>query len=122
MFRLKSVRQSRWIMKSRVRSTQLILHYVIFGRQTGLSNIGRIIVSKAFIDNHADLLTYTYPVDNDYSGVVTAYICSAAAAPWKKNCNSFSWKPAIPVIHLEDSPQTKTILLPVSAQLIKAAQ
>ena len=45
-----------------------------FWETDSLSNIGRIIVSKAFIDNHADLLTYTYPVDNDYSGVVTAYI------------------------------------------------
>ena len=35
---------------------------------------GRLIVSKAFIDAHSDILTYTYPVDNDYSGVVTAYI------------------------------------------------
>lgn len=45
-----------------------------FWETDSLSNIGRIIVSKAFIDNHADLLTYTYPVDNDYSGVVTTYI------------------------------------------------
>ena len=45
-----------------------------FWETDSLSNIGRIIVSKAFIDSHADLLTYTYPVDNDYSGIVTAYI------------------------------------------------
>lgn len=45
-----------------------------FWETDSLSNIGRIIVSKAFIDNHADLLTYTYPMDNDYSGVVTTYI------------------------------------------------
>ena len=45
-----------------------------FWETDSLSNIGRIIISKAFIDSHADLLTYTYPVDNDYSGIVTAYI------------------------------------------------
>lgn len=39
-----------------------------------LSNIGRLIVSKAFVDSNAQLLTYTYPADNDYSGVVTAYL------------------------------------------------
>ena len=45
-----------------------------FWETDSLSNIGRLIVSKAFIDAHSDILTYTYPVDNDYSGVVTAYI------------------------------------------------
>lgn len=39
-----------------------------------LSNIGRLIVSKAFLDARSDILTYTYPVDNDYSGVVSAYV------------------------------------------------
>lgn len=39
-----------------------------------LSNIGRLIVSKAFVDNNSELLTYTYPEDNDYSGVVAAYV------------------------------------------------
>lgn len=45
-----------------------------FWETDSLSNIGRIIVSKAFVDSHLDMLKYTYPVDNDYSGVVTAYI------------------------------------------------
>ncbi len=33
-----------------------------------------MIVSKSFIDSHSDILEYTYREDNDYSGVVTAYI------------------------------------------------
>lgn len=45
-----------------------------FWETDSLSNIGRIVVSKAFIDSHSDLLSYTYPEDNDYSGIVTAYI------------------------------------------------
>ncbi len=45
-----------------------------FWETDSLSNIGRLIVSKAFIDAHSDILTYTYPEDNDYSGVVCAYI------------------------------------------------
>lgn len=45
-----------------------------FWETDSLSNTGRIIVSKAFIDSNLDLLAYTYPVDNDYSGVVTAYL------------------------------------------------
>ena len=45
-----------------------------FWETDSLSNIGRLIVSKAFIDVNSDLLAYTYPVDNDYSGVVVAYI------------------------------------------------
>lgn len=39
-----------------------------------LSGIGRLIVSKAFVDAHSELLTYTYPEDNDYSGIVAAYV------------------------------------------------
>lgn len=39
-----------------------------------LSGMGHIVVSKAYIDAHSDILTYTYPKDNDYSGVVTAYL------------------------------------------------
>ncbi|RAZ89973.1 hypothetical protein DK853_42430, partial [Klebsiella oxytoca] len=38
-----------------------------FWETDSLSNIGRLIVSKAFVDVHSDILTYTYPVDNDYS-------------------------------------------------------
>ncbi len=45
-----------------------------FWETDSLNNIGRLIVSKAFVDTHSDILTYTYPVDNDYSGIVTAYI------------------------------------------------
>lgn len=39
-----------------------------------LSGIGRLIVSKAFVDANSQQLTYTYPVDNDYSGIVAAYL------------------------------------------------
>ncbi len=45
-----------------------------FWETDSLSNIGRLIVSKAFVDAHSDILAYTYPIDNDYSGVVTAYV------------------------------------------------
>ena len=45
-----------------------------FWETDSLSNIGRLIVSKAFVDVHSDILAYTYPVDNDYSGIVTAYV------------------------------------------------
>ena len=45
-----------------------------FWETDSLSGIGRLIVSKAFVDAHSDILTYTYPVDNDYSGVVSAYV------------------------------------------------
>lgn len=45
-----------------------------FWETDSLSNIGRLIVSKTFLDNNSELLTYTYPEDNDYSGVVAAYI------------------------------------------------
>ncbi len=45
-----------------------------FWETDSLSSIGRLIVSKAFIDAHLDILSYTYPVDNDYSGVVCAYV------------------------------------------------
>ncbi|MDE6601714.1 MAG: ABC transporter permease [Lachnospiraceae bacterium] len=45
-----------------------------FWETDSLSNIGRLIVSKAFVDAHSNILTYTYPVDNDYSGVVSAYV------------------------------------------------
>jgi len=45
-----------------------------FWETDSLSNIGRLIVSKAFVDAYSDILTYTYPMDNDYSGVVSAYV------------------------------------------------
>ena len=90
-----------------------------FWETDSLSNIGRIIVSKAFIDNHADLLTYTYPVDNDYSGVVTAYIMFRSGGSVEEKLQQLLMETAIPVIHLEDSPQTKTILLPCQPSLSK---
>ena len=45
-----------------------------FWETDSLSNIGRLIVSETFVEAHSDILTYTYPVDNDYSGVVSAYV------------------------------------------------
>lgn len=45
-----------------------------FWKTDSLSNVGRLIVSEYFMDRYSDLLTYTYPVDNDYSGVIVAYI------------------------------------------------
>ncbi len=45
-----------------------------FWETDSLSNIGRLIISRDFVGAHSDILTYTYPVDNDYSGVVSAYI------------------------------------------------
>ena len=45
-----------------------------FWETDSLSNIGRLIVSKAFVDRHSDTLSYTYPAEKDYSCVVTAYI------------------------------------------------
>lgn len=45
-----------------------------FWETDSLSSIGRLIVSKAFVDSHSNILTYTYPEDNDYSGVVSAYV------------------------------------------------
>ena len=50
-----------------------------FWATDSLSNIGRLIVSKDFVDSHSDLLAYTYPEDNDYSGVVTAYVMFAGS-------------------------------------------
>ena len=45
-----------------------------FWETDSLSNIGRLIVSKSFVDAHSDILAYTYPIDNDYAGIVTAYV------------------------------------------------
>lgn len=45
-----------------------------FWETDSLSSSGSLIVSKDFIDSHSDLLSYTYPEDNDYSGAVVAYI------------------------------------------------
>lgn len=59
-----------------VKGTQYTTDFTLCGfwETDSLSNIGRLIVSKAFIDAHSDILTYTYPVDNDFSGVVSAYV------------------------------------------------
>ena len=59
-----------------VKGTEYTTDFTLCGfwETDSLSNIGRLIVSKAFVDAHSDILTYTYPVDNDYSGVVSAYI------------------------------------------------
>ena len=45
-----------------------------FWETDSLSSIGRLVISKTFVDANSDILAYTYPVDNDYSGVVTAYV------------------------------------------------
>ena len=45
-----------------------------FWKTDSLSSSGSLIVSKDFIESHSDLLSYTYPEDNDYSGAVVAYI------------------------------------------------
>ena len=57
-----------------VKGTEYTTDFTLCGfwETDSLSNIGRLIVSKAFVDAHSDILTYTYPVDTDYSGVVSA--------------------------------------------------
>lgn len=59
-----------------IKGTEYTTNFVLCGfwETDSLSNIGRLIVSEAFVESHKDILTYTYPVDNDYSGIVTAYI------------------------------------------------
>ena len=59
-----------------IKGTEYTTDFILCGfwETDSLSNIGRLIVSKSFVDAHADILTYTYPVDNDYSGIVTAYV------------------------------------------------
>ena len=59
-----------------IKGTEYTTDFILCGfwETDSLSNIGRLIVSKSFVDAHSDILTYTYPVDNDYSGVVTAYV------------------------------------------------
>lgn len=63
-------------LKYEIKGIEYTTDFILCGfwETDSLSNIGRIIVSKAFVESHSDILTYTYPVDNDYSGVVTAYI------------------------------------------------
>lgn len=59
-----------------IKGTQYATDFTLCGfwETDSLSGIGRLIVSKAFVDAHSELLTYTYPEDNDYSGVVAAYL------------------------------------------------
>ena len=59
-----------------IKGTEYTTDFILCGfwETDSLSNIGRLVVSKAFADAHSDILTYTYPVDNDYSGVVSAYV------------------------------------------------
>lgn len=59
-----------------IKGTEYTTDFILCGfwKTDSLSNIGRLIVSKTFVDAHSDILTYTYPVDNDYSGIVTAYV------------------------------------------------
>ena len=63
-------------LKYEIKGTEYETDFVLCGfwETDSLSNIGRMIVSKSFIDSHSDILEYTYREDNDYSGVVTAYI------------------------------------------------
>lgn len=59
-----------------IKGTQYTTEFTLCGfwETDMLSGIGRLIVSKAFVDAHSELLTYTYPEDNDYSGIVAAYV------------------------------------------------
>jgi putative ABC transport system permease protein len=63
-------------LKYEIKGKEYVTDFVLCGfwETDSLSNIGRIIVSKSFIDSRLDILKYTFPDDNDYSGVVTAYI------------------------------------------------
>lgn len=59
-----------------IKGTQYTTDFTLCGfwETDTLSSIGRLIVSKAFVDAQSELLTYTYPEDNDYSGIVAAYV------------------------------------------------
>ena len=63
-------------LKYEIKGTEYETDFVLCGfwETDSLSKIGRMIVSESFIDSHSDILEYTYREDNDYSGVVTAYI------------------------------------------------
>lgn len=45
-----------------------------FWETDSLSNVGRLLVSKAFLDAHPELDGYTYSVGGDYTGSVASYI------------------------------------------------
>lgn len=59
-----------------IKGTQYTTNFTLCGfwETDTLSSIGRLIVSKAFVDANAQKLAYTYPEDNDYSGIVAAYV------------------------------------------------
>lgn len=59
-----------------VKGTEYTTDFTLTGfwETDSLSGMGRIVVSRAYIDAHSDILTYTYPDDNDYSGIVSAYL------------------------------------------------
>lgn len=59
-------------MKGKSYTTDFVL--CGFWQTDSLSNIGRLLVSESFVERHSEALQYTYPVDNDYSGVVATYI------------------------------------------------
>ena len=45
-----------------------------FWETDSLSHVGRLLVSKAFMDSHAELDGYTHTVGGDYTGSVASYI------------------------------------------------
>lgn len=59
-----------------IKGTQYTTDFTLCGfwETDTLSGSGRLIVSKAFVDAHTEKLAYTYPEDNDYSGIVAAYV------------------------------------------------
>lgn len=59
-----------------IKGTQYTTDFTLCGfwETDTLGGIGRLIVSKAFVDAHAEKLAYTYLEDNDYSGIVAAYV------------------------------------------------
>lgn len=54
---------------------------LIVGHRRSNIYMADLIVSKDFIESHSDLLSYTYPEDNDYSGAVVAYIMFKGKGP-----------------------------------------
>lgn len=78
-------------LRYEIKGTEYTTDFTLCGfwETDSLSNIGRIIVSKAFIDSHSSILQYTYPVDNDYSGVVTAYVMFRGRGDIETKLNNF---------------------------------
>ena len=54
-------------LKYEIKGTEYETDFVLCGfwETDSLSNVGRMIVSKSFIDSHSDILEYTYREDND---------------------------------------------------------